>query len=37
MNEEFDRRRKQRAVVMALLLVAVCVLFYFIGLARMQG
>ncbi|HTI31252.1 MAG TPA: hypothetical protein VL405_03905 [Sphingomonas sp.] len=31
---EFQRRRKSRAVVTAVLLVAMCLLFYFITLAR---
>jgi hypothetical protein len=31
---EFQRRRNSRAVVTALLLVAMCLLFYFITLAR---
>lgn len=34
---EFDRRRRQRSIVTALLLVAMCGLFYFITLARIQG
>ena len=36
MNDpEFDRRRKQRALVTALLLLAMVALFYFITLARL--
>lgn len=31
---EFDRRRRQRAVVTALLLLAMVAMFYFITLAR---
>jgi hypothetical protein len=34
---EFDRRRKQGAIVTALLLVGMVVLFYFITLTRIQG
>lgn len=34
---EFDRRRRQRSIVTALLLVGMCALFYFITLARIQG
>lgn len=34
---EFDRRRRQRAMVTALLLVGMCALFYFITLARIGG
>jgi hypothetical protein len=40
MNEdrkEFDRRRKQRSLITAGLLLAMCGLFYFITLARIQG
>ncbi len=40
MNEdrkEFDRRRKQRALITAGLLLAMCGLFYFITIARLQG
>jgi hypothetical protein len=33
-REEFDRRRKSRARITAVLLVAMCGLFYFITLAR---
>jgi hypothetical protein len=33
-DPEFDRRRKSRAIVTALLLAAMCLLFYFITLAR---
>ena len=33
---EFDRRRKSRAVVTALILGAMVVLFYFIAMARMS-
>jgi len=34
---EFDRRRKARSLVTALLLVALVVLFYFITIARIGG
>ncbi len=34
MNDEFDRRRKSRSIVTALLLVGLAVLFYFITIAR---
>ncbi len=40
MNEdptEFNKRRRQRSIVTALLLLALCGLFYFITLARIQG
>jgi hypothetical protein len=41
MNEEdmkeFNRRRKQRSLITAGLLVALVGLFYFITLARIQG
>ncbi len=33
-NDEFHRRRQQRAIVTAVLLVGMCLLFYFITLAR---
>lgn len=33
-DDEFIRRRKQRAIVTAVLLVGMCLLFYFITLAR---
>ncbi|MEN9289390.1 MAG: hypothetical protein RL317_1013 [Pseudomonadota bacterium] len=33
---EFNRRRRQRSLVTAGLLVAMCSLFYFITLARLQ-
>jgi hypothetical protein len=33
-REEFDRRRRQRSRVTALLLVGMCLLFYFITIAR---
>lgn len=35
-NDEFNRRRKQRSLVTALLLVGMCLLFYFITLARIS-
>ena len=35
--KEFNRRRKQRSLITAGLLVAMCGLFYFITLARIQG
>lgn len=35
-DEEFHRRRRQRSLVTAVLLVGVCLLFYFITLARIQ-
>ncbi len=34
MNDEFDKRRRQRAIVTALLLAGIAALFYFITLAR---
>lgn len=34
---EFDRRRKGRAIVTALLLGGIVALFYFIALARIGG
>lgn len=34
---EFDRRRKSRSIVTALLLVAMVILFYLITLARIGG
>lgn len=34
---EFDRRRKSRSLVTALLLVAMVALFYFITIARIGG
>lgn len=33
-RSEFDRRRKSRAIVTALLLAAMVIMFYFITLAR---
>ena len=36
-SEEFARRRKSRAKVTAVLLIAMVVLFYFITLARIGG
>lgn len=33
-DDEFNRRRKARAIVTAVLLVGLCLLFYFITLAR---
>jgi hypothetical protein len=35
--KEFNRRRKQRSLITAGLLVAMVGLFYFITLARIQG
>ena len=35
-DEEFHRRRRQLSLVTAVLLVGVCLLFYFITLARIQ-
>lgn len=35
--KEFNRRRKQRSLITAGLLIAICGLFYFITLARIQG
>lgn len=34
---EFNRRRRQRSIVTALLLLGMCGLFYLITLARIQG
>jgi hypothetical protein len=36
-DDEFTRRRKSRATITAVLLVAMCVLFYFITLARIAN
>ena len=36
-DDEFTRRRKSRAVVTAVLLVGMVVLFYFITIARISG
>lgn len=36
MNDEFDKRRRQRALVTALLLAGLALLFYFITLARIS-
>ncbi|MEY3658230.1 MAG: hypothetical protein RLZZ561_1355 [Pseudomonadota bacterium] len=36
-NDEFNRRRRQRSLVTAGLLVGMCLLFYFITLVRIQG
>jgi hypothetical protein len=36
-DEEFTRRRKQRAIVTAVLLLGLCALFYFITLARISN
>lgn len=36
-DEEFHRRRRHRSYVTAGLLIAMCLLFYFITLARVQG
>ncbi len=36
-RKEFDRRRRQRSWLTAGLLIAMCGLFYFITLARIQG
>lgn len=33
-DKEFHRRRQQRSIVTAVLLVGMCLLFYFITLAR---
>ncbi len=33
-NDEFNRRRQQRSMVTAVLLIGMCLLFYFITLAR---
>lgn len=33
---EFNRRRQQRSIVTAVLLVGMCLLFYFITLARIS-
>jgi len=35
-DEEFKRRRRSRSIVTAVLLVSMCLLFYFITLARIQ-
>jgi hypothetical protein len=38
MNDDFDKRRRQRAIVTAVLLAGLAALFYFITLARIgQG
>jgi hypothetical protein len=36
-DDEFIRRRKQRAIVTAVLLLGLCGLFYFITLARIAN
>jgi hypothetical protein len=36
-DDEFIRRRKQRAIVTAVLLLGLCGLFYFITLARISN
>lgn len=36
-QKEFDRRRKGRAVVTALILGGLAALFYFIAIAKMMG
>jgi hypothetical protein len=36
-DDEFNRRRRQRSIVTAGLLVGMCLLFYFITLARLNG
>ncbi len=36
-REEFDRRRRTRSLITAGLLIGMCVLFYFITLARIGG
>ncbi len=36
-DDEFHRRRRQRSLVTAGLLVAMCLLFYFITFARLHG
>jgi hypothetical protein len=35
MNDEFEKRRRQRAIITAVLLVGMAALFYFITLARL--
>lgn len=35
-TKEFNRRRQQRSVVTAVLLIGMCLLFYFITLARIS-
>ena len=35
-EREFNRRRQQRSIVTAVLLVGMCLLFYFITLARIS-
>jgi hypothetical protein len=35
-NAEFDRRRRQRAIVTGIALGALAVLFYFIAIAKMS-
>jgi hypothetical protein len=36
-DDEFNRRRKSRSVVTAVLLVGMVILFYFITMARISG
>ncbi len=36
-DEEFERRRRSRALITALLLVAMAALFYFITLAKLTS
>ena len=36
-DDEFNRRRKSRSIVTAVLLVGMVVLFYFITIARISG
>jgi len=36
-DDEFNRRRRQRSLVTAGLLIAMCLLFYFITLVRIQA
>lgn len=36
-DDEFNRRRKSRSVVTAVLLVGMVILFYFITIARISG
>ena len=34
-RQEFDRRRRQRAIVTAIILIALVALFYFVTLAKL--
>ncbi len=36
-DDEFNRRRKSRSIVTAVLLVGMVILFYFITIARISG